>query len=45
MAACIQAWTAEIGDVRNMSLEVRAESVVNSALPPFDPLLGRSVTG
>ena len=45
MAVCIQAWTAEPGDVRDVSLEVRAESVVNSALPQFDPLLGRSVPG
>lgn len=41
MAACIQAWTAEPGNVRDVSLEVRAESAVNSVLPQFDPLLGK----
>lgn len=35
----IQAWIADPGDIREMSLEARMEFFVRSVLPQFDPLL------
>lgn len=35
----VQAWIADPGDIREMSLEASMESFVRSVLPQFDPLL------